>query len=321
MARLFIIAHAPLASALKAVAEHTFPDSASRLDVLDVTADMPPEEIESRARSVLAKSPAAETLILTDVFGAMPATVAQRLGDGHQVRVLTGVNVPMLWRTLVYAAEPLDALVARALAGASQGVMQVATTKPQTQTGYVARTSQDGSVGHGSSPGEQGAAGVATSTLVVKRAQTKSLSVTTQEEAVADPTELLNASEISRLLEVDESQVLQLERTGRLFALMRAGRSEREYPAFQAWSGIAGEALAGVLSELRSTSGAVAYGFFTSPTDLLGGLTPVETMIGYLTSSRSLAPETKELLAAPAPERLGSVVGAAMAEAELRAAW
>ena len=40
MPGLFLIAHAPLASALKAVAEHTFPDCASQLAVLDVTPDM-----------------------------------------------------------------------------------------------------------------------------------------------------------------------------------------------------------------------------------------------------------------------------------------
>ena len=64
---------------------------------------------------------AARPLILTDVFGATPCNVAQRLADGVQVKVVAGVNVPMLWRTLCYADEPLDALVARALAGAHAG--------------------------------------------------------------------------------------------------------------------------------------------------------------------------------------------------------
>jgi PTS system ascorbate-specific IIA component len=50
------------------------------------------------------------------------------------VRVVTGVNVPMLWRTLCYRAESLEDLVTRAVAGATQGVMQVAVSKPQNQT-------------------------------------------------------------------------------------------------------------------------------------------------------------------------------------------
>ena len=40
----------------------------------------------------------------------------------------------MLWRSLCYANEPLEAVVMRAMAGATQGVMQVATSKPQNQT-------------------------------------------------------------------------------------------------------------------------------------------------------------------------------------------
>ena len=74
-----------------------------------------------------------DALIFTDVFGATPCNVAQRLADGLHVKVIAGVNVPMLWRSLCYADEPLDALVARAVAGAAQGVMQVATSRPQNQ--------------------------------------------------------------------------------------------------------------------------------------------------------------------------------------------
>jgi PTS system ascorbate-specific IIA component len=58
----------------------------------------------------------------------------QRLADGVRVKVVAGVNVPMLWRTLCYPNESLDSLVARALAGAAQGVMQVASARPQLQT-------------------------------------------------------------------------------------------------------------------------------------------------------------------------------------------
>lgn len=141
MAGLLIIAHAPLASALKAAGGHAFPDAAQAVEVLDVGANLPIEEIEAQARILLQRALGApgraEALILTDVFGATPANVAQRLADGQQVKVVTGVNVPMLWRALNYAHEPLDTLVARAVAGAMQGVMQVATARPQNQTQSV----------------------------------------------------------------------------------------------------------------------------------------------------------------------------------------
>ena len=143
MPGLMIIAHAPMASALKTVAEHTFPDCAHVLEALDVPADMPVEEVEARAREMLARVRSPEALIFTDVFGATPCNVAQRLGDGVQVRVIAGVNVPMLWRSLCYSNEPLDAVVTRAMAGATQGVMQVTTTRPQNQTFKPGGNDQD----------------------------------------------------------------------------------------------------------------------------------------------------------------------------------
>ncbi len=133
MAGLLVIAHAPLASALRAVAEHAFPDCAASWSAFDVPADMTPEEAQARASALLPPPQERETLILTDVFGATPCKVAQQLADGVRVRVVAGVNVPMLWRALCYAQEPLDALVARALAGASQGVLQASPTRPQQQ--------------------------------------------------------------------------------------------------------------------------------------------------------------------------------------------
>ncbi|MDB6000386.1 MAG: fructose transporter subunit [Rhizobacter sp.] len=143
MAGLLIIAHAPLASSLKAVAQHTFPDCARLLEALDVSPNMPIEEIEVRARALLAQVVDPEALIFTDVFGATPCNVAQRLADGVHVKVLAGVNVPMLWRSLCYVGEPLDTLIMRAMSGATQGVMQVASSRPQNQTLKLGINDQD----------------------------------------------------------------------------------------------------------------------------------------------------------------------------------
>lgn len=133
MSGFLIIAHAPLASALKLAAQHAFPDAAGCLLALDVPPEAALEDIEAQARTLLAQtqalSPCGEALILTDVFGATPANVAQRLAasvGGTQIRVLAGANVPMLWRVLNYCHEPIESLVVRALAGGSQGVMLVA---------------------------------------------------------------------------------------------------------------------------------------------------------------------------------------------------
>lgn len=137
MSGLFIIAHEPLASALKLAAQHCFPEACESLQALDVRASQTPEELESEARTLLdglQKGDArGEVLILADVFGATPCNTVQRLADGVHVKVITGVNLPMLWRALNYSDETLDTLITRAVAGGVQGVMQIATSRPQNQ--------------------------------------------------------------------------------------------------------------------------------------------------------------------------------------------
>ncbi|MEZ5701214.1 MAG: PTS fructose transporter subunit IIA [Burkholderiaceae bacterium] len=133
MNSIFIIAHAPLASALRQCVLHVFPDSADDVVALDVQPNMPPDETLAQARVMLAQGRAPNTLVLTDVFGATPCNVAQKLIDGVRSKLITGVNLPMLLRTVSYRHESLDALVSRAMIGGTQGVIQVAVTAQQNQ--------------------------------------------------------------------------------------------------------------------------------------------------------------------------------------------
>jgi len=131
---IFIIAHAPLASALRQCVLHVFPDNAPGIAALDVQPNMPPEETLAQARIIMSQLGTSKVLVLVDVFGATPCNVAQKLVDGVNSKLITGINLPMLLRTVSYRHESLDALVARALIGATQGVIQVAITAPQNQT-------------------------------------------------------------------------------------------------------------------------------------------------------------------------------------------
>jgi mannose PTS system EIIA component len=133
MAGLLLIAHAPLASSLKAVVAHVFPNETG-IEAIDVAPEANPDQVESAARAALAATGETDVLVLTDVFGATPCNVAMRLADGVHVRVIVGVNVPMLWRAVTYRKNPLAAVVDRAVSGAVQGVMQLAPSRPQTQT-------------------------------------------------------------------------------------------------------------------------------------------------------------------------------------------
>lgn len=134
MPGILIIAHAPLASALKAVATHAYPECAQHIEALDVSDNDTADTVEARARAQLVRVLTPDALVLTDVFGATPCNAAQRLADNPRVRILTGVNVPMLWRCLCYEHDALDAMVERAMGGATRGVMQVSGARDRTQT-------------------------------------------------------------------------------------------------------------------------------------------------------------------------------------------
>lgn len=133
MTAVLIVAHAPLASALQAVAQHVYADCGHPVLALDVPPAATAEEVRAQARALMDEGGDADWLVLTDVFGATPCNAVQALADDVHVRVVCGVNVPMLWRALCYAGESLEELTARAVGGATQGVMPVASTRPQNQ--------------------------------------------------------------------------------------------------------------------------------------------------------------------------------------------
>jgi mannose PTS system EIIA component len=136
MNSIFIIAHSPLAQALRQCALHVFPDCEQSIVALDVLPNVSPDETLGAARIMLQqqyRAPHSQVLVLADVFGATPCNVAQKLVDGQRSRLVAGVNLPMLLRAVTYRHEPLDALVQRAVAGGTAGVMQVAVAAPQNQ--------------------------------------------------------------------------------------------------------------------------------------------------------------------------------------------
>ena len=138
MNRILLIAHAPLAHALRACALHVFPDCGGDVVAIDVQPHTSPDESMAMARVALHQieataRPGDGVLVLTDIFGATPCNVASRVVDGQRSKLVTGVNLPMLLRSVSYRHEPLDTLVARAVSGGNQGVMQVAVAAPQNQ--------------------------------------------------------------------------------------------------------------------------------------------------------------------------------------------
>ena len=123
-----IIAHAPLASALKTCAQHIYSmtgdRSAERILAYDVPAGVDVEEGLRHARSLVAELLArtAGVVIFTDLTGATPGNLARRMLDDPRVHVVSGTTLPAIVAALNTPADaPASqvALLAEAAARAS----------------------------------------------------------------------------------------------------------------------------------------------------------------------------------------------------------
>lgn len=63
-------------------------------------------------------------LVLTDMFGSTPSNIACAVSDRSDVRVVSGLNLPMLIRVLNYPNLTLDELEEKALSGGQEGVVR-----------------------------------------------------------------------------------------------------------------------------------------------------------------------------------------------------
>lgn len=143
MAGILIIAHAPLASALKECVAHIYGGLPARIGAIDVLPDSDPVQVVALAQSEIERLREDNgMLVLTDMFGATPANIASRLATVPGVRVLAGVNLPMLVRGVCYRTCELDTLVDKALAGASKGIHAIGPLVAQGQGGDVARDAE-----------------------------------------------------------------------------------------------------------------------------------------------------------------------------------
>jgi PTS system ascorbate-specific IIA component len=123
---IVIIAHAPLASALRQCVAHVFADRVGDVVAVDVQPQATLMQSVAQARQAAQAFGDAPLLLLTDVLGATPCNVARQLQQGRSAQLLAGVNLPMLLRAVTYQHEPLAELAERALQGGTQGVLPVA---------------------------------------------------------------------------------------------------------------------------------------------------------------------------------------------------
>jgi PTS system mannose-specific IIA component len=69
-------------------------------------------------------------LVLTDLYGSTPSNIAASLASRGAVRIVSGLNLPMLVRVLNYPADDLAGLADRAVSGGNRGILLCGARSP-----------------------------------------------------------------------------------------------------------------------------------------------------------------------------------------------
>ncbi len=121
---LLIIAHHPLGDAVLQTAVETLGRAPMPVRVLPVSRDEDRDRSMQRARELAAELDQDDgLLVLTDIYGSTPSNIACSLQENSGVRVVAGLNLPMLIRVFNYADLDLDSLAEKALSGGHDGVL------------------------------------------------------------------------------------------------------------------------------------------------------------------------------------------------------
>ena len=121
---LLLITHPGVGEALRRTAERVLGRLPLKLACLEVDFDAALDPLLAEGSSALrALDEGDGVLMLTDVFGASPSNLAHRLTElGVSTRRISGLNLPMLLRSLNYSDLPLDKLTEAASSGGKLGV-------------------------------------------------------------------------------------------------------------------------------------------------------------------------------------------------------
>jgi len=128
MVGILIVAHGSLGESLIHCASHVMGSQPPHLTQISVSLNDDPTVVLPRAiKLARGLDQGSGVLVLSDVYGATPCNIASKLLIPGKIEGVAGVNLPMLVRALTYRNEPLRTVVAKAISGGIEGVMQMPT--------------------------------------------------------------------------------------------------------------------------------------------------------------------------------------------------
>ncbi len=130
---ILIISHEGVGSALLKVARDILGDVATKISVCEILHSGTYETHLQSARHSYADLNCDDgILVLTDLFGSTPSNIASRFCS-QGVRVVSGMNLPMLLKALNASQLPLDTLAEAVAERAHQGILELKNDSQDSQ--------------------------------------------------------------------------------------------------------------------------------------------------------------------------------------------
>ena len=121
---LLLITHEGIASNMLSTAKNMLGVCPLATRALEVPLDTSPEEIIIQAQSYIKTLDQGNgVLILTDLYGSTPSNIGSQLLVNSGLRLVAGLNLPMLVRLLNYPQLDLEKMTQKALSGGKDGIM------------------------------------------------------------------------------------------------------------------------------------------------------------------------------------------------------
>lgn len=129
---LLLITHSRIGEAILETAGKMLEGAPLVVETLPVGIDSNPEQLMAKASELINRLDQGQgVLVFTDMYGSTPSNIAYSLAEKGRVNVISGINLPMLIRTLNYQTMDLDALTEKALSGGKEGIICCETLNKQ----------------------------------------------------------------------------------------------------------------------------------------------------------------------------------------------
>jgi len=122
---VLIISHEEIGNALVQTATKTFHELPLPTTVVNVESNADPDVLLPKLQRLIKNIGETDgILILTDLHGSTPSNIATALQKEGNVRMICGLNLPMLMKVMNYPDLSLDELAEKAISGGREGIIE-----------------------------------------------------------------------------------------------------------------------------------------------------------------------------------------------------